>query len=364
MPPTRLLPLAAAAVYASRDPLELATLLGSLEAGLSGLRELTHLYDLGVVGGDAVDPQALRSAYQEAARHAMSTPWPGSPGWPGGEGMPGWGGWTPRGPGGGWHPGWPGGGWTPGWPGAPLPIPTPGRVPEVPPIIIDGFEACLEEMIPGMHARGYGIGQLFGSAGTRYEVTSVFPSHACPGADITLRGSGFEGTTEVRFTGPAGRTVSASPRDPVEGGVIRVLVPEWAMTGPVWPYIPERIPVCHGHAITVARPGSTPAGSTPTGLVYARFEVNEGAGCVALGAEAALHWAVEPDVSDVIVRQHDGDGSPPTELYNGVGPAGTILLDTTTPGRRTFTIRVVSPSGSCGRKPAISCWTSPIHRLR
>jgi hypothetical protein len=342
--PHRLEPLAAAAVYVSRDAKELATMLGGIQLGLAGIDEMQTLFELALSGTTG---PSLVSAFETARRVILPMEsWSGEPALPDGSAkFP----FEPPGvPGGFGFPGFPVPGF--GWPlpgGGKRPDPEAGPIPFEPPrglLLTEFFERCfLMEIVPKLHRRGIGFREFVTGSSGHYVINSVEPANACPGDLITIRGSNFSGTTAVHFINDRGRTVSAEPVSAADDRVT-VRLPEEARTGPVSLYIPIQIQLCLTTP-TMARPGRP--GDIRVGRAsILRFEIRHALGCVAMGDTTALLWRVLPDDANVrITRRLD---SRDTVLDPDAGAIGELALDTSMPGSYEFRIDVSNPSGSCG----------------
>ncbi|MCO6478125.1 MAG: IPT/TIG domain-containing protein [Phaeodactylibacter sp.] len=344
LPRERMIPVAMATIYSSRNLREMTSLLGGLLYGLSGIDALARLFNTGMSNAEEFDITRFVSAFDIAARQAISLPWPDGRSIPipdPGE-IPDFGDFPLPG--------------IPGIPGFPFPREIPE--PEVPdfPRLIDGFEACLQEMIPHMHNHGTSI---FSGTGTRYGVDSVSPEHACSGDIVTIEGTGFSGTREIFFTGePNG----VSPRS-VSDTEITVEVPPRAVTGPVWPNIPERVKTCDGRYVSVARRGRR--GTFISGRAsITRFELTRGRDCFFQGEPATLYWAVGPENVSVAIRMKYEDEAAET-LYSGTARFGTLSMEAfSRTGNYRLTIRVANENGSCessSRTIRFSAVPRPVH---
>jgi hypothetical protein len=338
--PLRLETLGAAGVYASRDREELAVLLGGLQIGLLGIDEMQTLLDLSLAGGTE---SALASAFETARRVLLPMSLPPTPGGPEGGGFPP----LPPGGAGRWPIPLPGFGWP--LPGGGLPPrPEPPGIPAEPPrgaIVTDFSERCLTtRIVPELHRRGIGFRSFVTGSSGHYRIDSVEPMNACPGTEITIRGSNFDGTTAVHFVDDAGRTLAVPPSR-VSSSQVTVDLPEGARTGPVSLYIPMTVRLC-SITTTMARPGSP--GEIRVGRPsILRFGVRYGLECVARGDGAALVWSVLPDDAEVTITEWFGTAE--RELEGAAPATGSLDLDTTgAAGTYTYRIDVRNPDGSCG----------------
>jgi hypothetical protein len=185
-----------------------------------------------------------------------------------------------------------------------------------------------------------------------YTIDSIFPVDTCVGNRITIVGSGFTSNPGVvRFTGH--RSLRGAPVDiSAERWTdreITVVVPAEAGCGPVTLRIPEEtvtVSVCDAFLdFSTYRSTTTTANFLGCRPRITRFGIDGDRTCVTIGETVTLSWSVEPDDATVIVSQQTG--AVIQELFNGTGPYGSQLLDTSTSGTRNLSISVVNARSTC-----------------
>ncbi len=212
---------------------------------------------------------------------------------------------------------------------------------EMPPDLPDWMMDCLRETTAQVMVSGYGV------EGVGYSIDSVTPEFACPGDMVVITGSGFEGVEAVELTGPDGRPVGIAPLNATSTS-IEVEFPATAASGPVWLYIPQRVPLCSGISSLLARPGQP--GEILGGVPRIHsFDFYFGDRCLQVDVPYPVAWSVDPAGAQVFIREHSSGA--PFVLHSTTDPEGVtnVRFGSSQIGTQELDILVYS---SCSPIPA------------